>query len=234
MHFIFNNRKVPIKIEKSRRKTIAINIVFDGSVLVKAPSFMTDEAIGEFLMKKSSWISKKLQEVASLDLSSMKVRFKDGSTFSYLGQEVTLTIENITSKVCMVKKQENKLVVYTNSDDEDFIRQLVNKWYRLRAQEIINERVRYFSHFVNEKAKSVTIRNQKTRWGSCTSGRGLNFNYRLVMMPPEILDYVVVHELCHLKHMNHSREFWAEVERILPDMKIRKKWLKDNGDKYNL
>lgn len=234
MHFIFNNNKVPIKIEKSRRKTIAINIVYDGSVLVKAPLFMTDEAIGEFLMKKSSWISKKLQEVAALDLSAMKVSFKDGSTFYYLGQELTLSIESITSKVCMIKKMENKLVVYTNSDDQELIRTLVNKWYRLRAQEIINERVRSYSQFIKENVKSVTIRNQKTRWGSCTSGRGLNFNYRLVMMPPEILDYVIVHELCHLKHMNHSKEFWSEVERILPDMKIRKKWLKDNGDKYNL
>ena len=76
----------------------------------------------------------------------------------------------------------------------------------------------------------ITIRSQKTRWGSCSSKGNLNFNCLLLLAPPEVLDYVVVHELCHRKEMNHSPRFWAEVARVMPDYKVRRKWLKDNGN----
>ena len=75
----------------------------------------------------------------------------------------------------------------------------------------------------------ITIRNQRSRWGSCSSQGNLNFNCLLMLSPPEVIDYVVAHELCHRKEMNHSPKFWAEVERVMPDYKQRQKWLKDNG-----
>ena len=91
------------------------------------------------------------------------------------------------------------------------------------------ERTAYFAPLVGVTCGSVTIRTQKTRWGSCTGKGDLNFNSLLMLAPEEIRDYVVVHELCHRRHMDHSAAFWAEVERILPDYKLRRKWLKDNG-----
>ena len=91
------------------------------------------------------------------------------------------------------------------------------------------ERTAYFAPLVGVTYGSVTIRTQKTRWGSCTGKGDLNFNCLLMLAPEEIRDYVVVHELCHRRHMDHSAAFWAEVERILPDCKLRRKWLKDNG-----
>ena len=91
------------------------------------------------------------------------------------------------------------------------------------------ERTAYFAPMVGVTYGSVTIRTQKTRWGSCTGKGDLNFNSLLMLAPEEIRDYVVVHELCHRRHMDHSAAFWAEVERILPDYKLRRKWLKDNG-----
>ncbi len=97
------------------------------------------------------------------------------------------------------------------------------------AARVIPERVRYFAPIVGADYGRITIRNQKTRWGSC-SGRGnLNFNCLLMKTPPEVLDYVVVHELCHRKEMNHSNRFWAEVERVLPGYRDARKWLKENG-----
>lgn len=97
------------------------------------------------------------------------------------------------------------------------------------AEEVFLQRSEYFANLLNVHFSRITIREQKTRWGSCSSNRNLSFNWKLMLAPPEILDYVVVHELCHLKEMNHSPAFWHEVEQILPDYAHRKKWLKDNG-----
>ena len=94
---------------------------------------------------------------------------------------------------------------------------------------MIPERVSYFAPQVGVTYGNITIRSQRTRWGSCSSKGNLNFNCLLMLVPREVLDYVVVHELCHRKEVNHSPRFWAEVERILPDYKIRQTWLKDNG-----
>ena len=104
--------------------------------------------------------------------------------------------------------------------------------YRNAARAQFESRVAYFHPITGGTYTSVTVRDQKTRWGSCSSKKNLNFNYRLAYMPQEILDYVVVHELAHLRHMDHSREFWACVERYLPDYRERRAWLKEHGGEY--
>ena len=98
--------------------------------------------------------------------------------------------------------------------------------YREAAREVLTARVAYYHTLIEGDYTSISIRSQKTRWGSCSSAGALSFNWRLILAPPMILDYVVVHELCHLKHMNHSPEFWNAVADIMPDYKIRRKWLK--------
>jgi predicted metal-dependent hydrolase len=100
-----------------------------------------------------------------------------------------------------------------------------------RAMRIIPERTAYFAPLVGVTYGRITIRNQKTRWGSCSARGNLNFNCLLMLAPPEVLDYVIVHELCHRKEMNHSPRFWAQVASVIPDYKIREKWLKTEGTK---
>ena len=97
------------------------------------------------------------------------------------------------------------------------------------ALKVIPARVEYFAKVIGVTYGKITIRNQKTRWGSCSSKGNLNFNCLLMLAPPEVLDYVVVHELCHRKQMNHSKAFWLEVEKVLPDYKEARKWLKEDG-----
>ena len=99
-----------------------------------------------------------------------------------------------------------------------------------KALAYIPERVKHYAPIVGVDYSRITIRNQKTKWGSCSGKGGLNFNCLLMLTPPEVIDYVVVHELCHRKEMNHSKAFWNEVERILPEYKVAKKWLKENGE----
>lgn len=98
-----------------------------------------------------------------------------------------------------------------------------------QARKVIPDRAAYYAPIVGVTYGRITIRNQKTRWGSCSAKGNLNFNCLLMLTPPEVLDYVVVHELCHRKEMNHSPRFWAEVERVLPDYAARRRWLKEQG-----
>jgi len=112
--------------------------------------------------------------------------------------------------------------------------QIYEKRYRNQARKIFNDRVVYFHRLTGGNYTSITIRDQKSRWGSCSTRGTLSFNYRLIFAPPEILDYVVVHELCHLTHMNHSKEFWNMVESILPDYKTRKLWLREHESELTL
>lgn len=106
--------------------------------------------------------------------------------------------------------------------------------YRQAAKEYIPKRVAFFANELGVTYGTVTIRDQKTRWGSCSSKGNLSFNWRLILAPPKVLDYVVVHELCHRKEMNHSSRFWTLVESIMPDYRDHRKWLKENGGKLTL
>ncbi len=101
--------------------------------------------------------------------------------------------------------------------------------YILQAKEVIPQRVEYYARQMGVSYARISIRSQRTRWGSCSGKGNLNFNCLLVLTPPEVLDYVVVHELCHLREMNHSVRFWQQVESVLPDYKVRRKWLKMHG-----
>lgn len=123
-------------------------------------------------------------------------------------------------KVSRRQEAEDNLTVLSEEQKNDFRRQ---------AGAIFAERAAHFARIMGVEYGRITIREQKTRWGSCSSNHNLNFNWKLVLAPREVLDYVVVHELCHLKEMNHSPQFWAEVEKIQPDYRVRRKWLKDHG-----
>lgn len=106
--------------------------------------------------------------------------------------------------------------------------------YRQAAKEYIPKRVAYYAELLDITYATISIRDQKTRWGSCSSKGNLSFSWRLILAPPKVLDYVVVHELCHRKEMNHSPRFWALVESMIPDYKTHRKWLKENGEKLTI
>lgn len=122
-----------------------------------------------------------------------------------------------------VEEDDNKKDAVTKFTEQE-IRQLADQ-----ALKIIPDRVAYYAPIIGVYAAKITIRNQVSRWGSCSSKGNLNFNCLLMLTPPDVIDYVVVHELCHRKELNHSSRFWSEVEKVLPNYKLPKKWLKDNG-----
>ncbi|MBP3273997.1 MAG: M48 family metallopeptidase [Butyrivibrio sp.] len=175
--------KQEIRLIRSRRKTISIEVTTDAQVIVRAPNRAPLSDINRFIGEKADWIDK--------SLNKMRERKEEQSQKKELSP------------------QEIKLLV-------------------TRAKRIIPQRVRYYADLMGVTYGRITIRMQKSRWGSCSGKGNLNFNCFLMRTPDEIIDYVVVHELCHLKEMNHSPLFWAEVEKILPDYKERRKWLKDH------
>lgn len=120
----------------------------------------------------------------------------------------------------LAKRSAQDVVKYTPKEIEQL---------REQARKLVTARVNHYAPIIGVAYNRITIRTQHTRWGSCSSKGNLNFNCLLAIVPPEVLDYVVVHELCHRKELNHSARFWNEVERIIPDYKTRRKWLKDNG-----
>lgn len=123
-----------------------------------------------------------------------------------------------------IREQEEKKGQQTEWTQEEYL------YHRMRAERILRERTEYFAGQMGVSFGRITIRDQKTRWGSCSARGNLNFNWRLILAPLEVLDYVVVHELAHRREMNHSDRFWKQVESVLPDYTWRKAWLKKNGD----
>ena len=131
-------------------------------------------------------------------------------------------IRRTRARVLARREQEQAVPVSPLTDEQ--LRTL-----KKRAAAVFAERTAHYAQLAGVTYGSITVRSQKTRWGSCSAAGNLNFNCLLLLAPPEVLDYVVVHELCHRKQMNHSSLFWSEVARILPDYKKQKKWLRENG-----
>lgn len=129
-------------------------------------------------------------------------------------------IEKSLWKMHLQIRMRDEQVALSEEDMQELVR---------KAKEILPKKVAYYAGIVGVTYERIFIRNQKTRWGSCSAKGNLNFNCQLMLFPEEIVDYVVVHELCHRKEMNHSTRFWAEVEKILPDYKVRRHWLKEHG-----
>ena len=150
------------------------------------------------------------------------LKMKDKDIYSFI-ESKRKWIEKHLDAISEQQKAINEARAFTQEE----INTLIEK-----AKEIIRERVNFYAPKIGVTYNRITIRGQRTRWGSCSSKRNLNFNFLLALFPVEIIDSVVVHELCHRKHMNHSAEFYAEVEKVFPEYKQCHKWLKDNGEAY--
>ncbi|NLB51362.1 MAG: M48 family metallopeptidase [Syntrophomonadaceae bacterium] len=218
----------------SKRKTMAIKIDPSGEVSVAAPYRTSKQTILKMVNKKSGWLLKKLNEIAEINEQIKVKKFVDGEQFVYQGVNYPLQLminEKLAKPVARICF--GKLMVDVPAVDEAVIRSAIENWYRLMAEAYIKLRLQYFQALLNVKPNKVTIKNQKTRWGSCSSKGNLNFNWRIIMAPANVVDYLVIHELCHMTHPNHSKAFWDLVAKIMPDYKERKNWLNKNGPKLN-
>lgn len=211
------------RIIRSKRRTIALVVETDGSVTVRAPLRASDRLILQFVEKHAGWVEKKNAEMRAVVPFSPK-QYLPGESFLYLGQAYPLEI---------VKDQKRKLVLedgFRLADSVQTAAEMVfQDWYRQQASRMIRARVAFFAERHQFNYKKIRISSARTRWGSCSSKGTLSFSWRLILTPPEVIDYVVVHELAHTVHHNHSKRFWKLVEKLLPDYRERQKRLKQFG-----
>ncbi len=156
--------------------------------------------------------------------------FLDGMHLAYVGERITLRTKISDCRRISVRRVGEELRMYAGPAHTDAdMRAALIRWYRGEARRILTEKSKSFAAVMGLKFNKIFIKDQKTRWGSCSSLGNLNYNFRLVMGPHEIMDYLVVHELCHLVHPNHSRGYWDMVSQYFPRHKEARKWLKEHG-----
>jgi predicted metal-dependent hydrolase len=209
---------------RSRRRTIGLQVTSDARLIVRAPHFASQEYIQRLIQTKAGWIVSK-QEYFRQKRTAMPVRrFLPGEEFLFLGERYVLAAaQDLPKAVVLDGGLMISSVVLANA------REHLENWYKAQALVYITQRVEYFGRLHGLKYASIKVNSATTRWGSCGYKDTLNFTWRLIMAPLRVVDYVVVHELMHLKQKNHSKAFWAEVARIVPDYKKDERWLKANN-----
>ena len=212
------------EIIRSHRKTFALEIKPDGRLIVRAPKYATQKQIQSIVDSKEDWARQNKARLAKKYPAQKPFTFKPGELFWYLGDQYPLQLTNrqrplldldgafILSKSAQVRAKE-----------------VFIEWYREETRTITQRLIDQYARQHRFKVGQVRITSARTRWGSCSGKNNLNFTYRLCMAPLSVVEYVVLHELAHLKVRNHSKAFWDAVAVLKPDYKKDKSWLKKNG-----
>lgn len=213
----------PNKIIRSKRKTLSLTINENAELIIRAPKRLSIEKIQDFINEKENWINRKKRLIEN----QIKDVTSNHNKLLYLGNLFPINLEQNASKELFFTGEE----FIANSIEPDSLSLSIKKWYKNKFKEIALPRVAYFANKHNLMVNQVRIKNQKTMWGSCSSKNNINLNYLLLMAPMGVIDYVIVHELVHTIHRNHSTDFWDSVESIMPEFQEHKRWLKKNGYK---
>ena len=213
------------KIIRSNRRTIAIHITPQADLIVRAPHRAPLEAIHEFVREKMSRILEKQRFVRENYKPPVAKQFVEGESFVYLGRQYRLRVVSELKEPLIFNGSEFLLLEKYVSVGE----QVFAWWYKKQAYNFIRQRVNFYASSNNLKYKSFKITGGRKRLGSCSSKGGISFSWRLMVAPIEVIDYVVVHELSHLREHNHSKQFWHNVWLLHPNYKQAKMWLKTNN-----
>ncbi len=205
-------RVMEYKVVRSKRKTLGIQLK-DGQIIVRAPYGVSERIINDIVIQKEDWINKRINSIKEYGFL-----LEDRSTILVKGELLEITLGEYNS----ILVEGNKLCL-----PNDITVERLEKWFRVQAEKVIIKRFKLLSteyHF-----KNVRLSNARTRYGSCNNKGNLNLAWRLIFCPEYVIDYVIIHELEHLNHLNHSKFFWSAVEKKMPNYKMAKKWLKENN-----
>ena len=222
-----------INRSRKRKKTISLQIRDEAQVIISVPYFTNDEEINRFVEEKQTWINKTILKRKEDSLKNIAKEYNSGEQFFYLGQPYPLEV--------FFEPFENVVVVFWNNsfylnaqENKDLKKHYFVSWYKKKAHDFIHQRVDFFSRMLKLQPENIRITSAESRWGSCSGDNNLAFSFRLIMAPPVVIDYVIVHELMHIKEKNHSPKFWQRVEAVMPEYRKHKRWLKDNHHKFIL
>ncbi|MGP8152770.1 MAG: M48 family metallopeptidase [Smithella sp.] len=218
---------------KKRRKTISLQIGNNSEIRICAPYFTPVAEINRFIEEKQNWIFKAIQKRSQALLLHKEKDYVTGEIFYYLGQSYPLEahFEPLENTGVIFWDNHFFLNCPTNRDMRKYYFVL---WYKKKAREHISARVEYFNRKLNFQPRGIRITSAKQRWGSCSEDNSLAFSFRLMMAPPEVIDYVIIHELMHISQKNHSSKFWNLVVGLMPDYKEHRRWLQNNNHKFIL
>jgi predicted metal-dependent hydrolase len=214
--------------------TISVNS--EREVIVSVPLRTPLRIVQEFVERRAEWIRERL--AASTPSPTPRV-YQSGECLPYQGHSLELVLATHGSRRPVVRLDGDRVVVTTpahlpESERQSVIERVLTRWFGQRAAELLDARTKYWAAVTALEPRRVLIRNQRRRWASCSADGTLRFNWRLVMAPPDLVDYVVIHELAHLRVPNHSRAFWQEVERFVPDHRARRARLRALGPALSL
>jgi predicted metal-dependent hydrolase len=231
MKLVIDDTVLPVRLVRTdRRKTVSISLE-DGAIRVLAPKRLSERRIQEIIDNKSNWIGKRLKDQATAPKIESK-KFMDGETFSYLGKHYIFEIRrDIESSV---KLKSGRLIstlglTVSKREELDAHRVQVTNWYHERATDVLTQKTAQYGRALKLTPSAIRIKNYKARWGSCAISGEISYNWKIMMAPSRIIDYVVIHELSHLVHHDHSDKFWRQVDKSFPEYRECRTWLRNFG-----
>lgn len=223
-------REIPYTVRPSgRARRVSLRIREAGLVEVVVPIHHVMPAPETVLKRHAAWILRTLERLRDFGGSAGEVTVGAGSRILLLGAERTIRIVREDRRRPSVALTESEIIVCLTRESPEDIRPLLERWIRAQADSIIPVRVSELNEQWKFRYSSITVRNQRTRWGSCSKKGALSFNWRLVMLPAAVADYLICHELAHLKYLDHSPRFWRIVETICPSFRESERWLRRHG-----
>lgn len=214
-------------IRTNRSKSASVKVE-DGAVSIVVPKALESERIQKILNDKRQWIRSKI--IAHSDaIPASKKEFVSGESFPYLGRHYRLKVNSGQFEPVKLIKGRLVVTVPNGMQQPQMIRNALIRWYKHHALHKLEEKVQRYAQLIGVQPTSIGVKSFKARWGSCSAKGRIDFNWKIILAPNRMVDYVVVHELCHLKHHDHSPKFWKEVERVVPDYLACKEWLKEQA-----
>ena len=222
-------------IRRPRRRTACVQVSPDNQVTIIVPANLSQAKIADIIRRKTPWIIKKMKFNDAVRHPVKPKEYVSGEAFSYLGRNYRLKV--LHGKPRPVELKNGRFFVHVQSsgnERENHIRGVLTAWYKSHALDKLADRARLYADRVGVSYRAVRVKDLKSRWGSCTMAGDIHFTWHIIMAPMRIVDYVVVHELCHRAHHNHSPAFWRLLGRILPDYRAHKEWLRINGPRLTV
>ena len=211
---------------RRRKKTLAIQVTKDGTVTLFVPHRTPRKEADDFFREREGWIRKQIERLAEKARAHKEKTYVPGEKFLYHGEEYPMEIGTPEGRARLLLSHGTFIL---RPGNEDMAREIFVDWYRKTALRELAERVRYYSNRTGLNPKRITVTDARTRYGSCSAADRLSFSWRIIMAPLPVIDYVILHELAHIKVKNHSPEYWKFLETICPGWKEQRKWLKENG-----
>lgn len=233
------NKDTEIKVDViyRKRKNITITVKPKNQVAIISPPGINIKTLEELLKSKSNWILKKLEKYKDIDINE-EIVFENGTELYYLGEIYYLNIINSNKHNSNVYISKNKIIIESNDLSQSNLKDILKKWYKSESEKIVIEKLQKLknkSEIMNSLTPTcIKVKEQNKRWGSCTSKGNIYINSKISMTRPKSIEYILVHEFSHLVHMNHSKEFYKFIGRIMPSYKDEEVWLKNNSYKLKL